>query len=258
MKLLENDWKFINHLLLKMYASEARNLFDQDLMRNLSFLIPYDKASFFLHDHEGNSLLYKPLGIHFPVDELENYSPRFSRELPHIWVNFYDKSLVIRDSDLYADCDPPDKGYYTNLLLQQNVRYALTLSLAHSGIRVGVLTLFREQDKNDFSDREVYIAEQLVDHIACYAYMIYDLKKYRTDAPPASPSIAALAARYKLSERETDVLRLLSEGASTKEISAGLCIAETTAKKHLSSIYSKMGIKSKAELIRILSPYIQK
>lgn len=257
MKLLENDWKFINHLLLKMYSSEAENLFDQDLMRNLSFLIPYDKASFFLHDHEGNSLLHKPLGIHFSEAELENYSPRFSKELPHIWVNFYDKSLVIRDSDLYAESDQPDKGYYTNLLLQQNVRYALTLSLAHSGLRIGVLTLFREQDKDDFSDREVYIAEQLVDHIASYAYSIYGLKKYSQSPDPAPPSIGELSLRYKLSERETDVLRLLSDGASTKEISTRLCIAETTTKKHLSSIYRKMKIKSKAELVRIISPHIQ-
>lgn len=258
LRLLENDWQFINHLLLKMYSSEARNLFDQDLMRNLSYIIPYDRASFFLHDHEGKNLLHKPLGIRFTEKELENYSPRFTKEIPHTWVNFCDKSLVIRDSDIDSVYENPRQQYYTNLLLSHNVKYALTLSLAHFGVRVGVLTLFREKDKEDFSDKEVYIAEQIIDHIACYAYSIYDLKKYQTHQTQTAPSITELSSRYSLSEREQDVLRLVAGGSTAKDISENLCIAETTVKKHLSSIYSKMGIKGKAELLRIVSPHIQK
>lgn len=254
MKLSENDWLFINRILLKMYASNAEHLFDKDLMRNLSLLIPYDKASFFLHDHEGEKLLHRPLGINFVKEDLEQYSPRFAKELPHIWVNFYDQSVVVRDSDIYSDGAEVSTPYYTALLLDHNIKYALTLSLAHEGVRVGVLTLFRKTENQDFTDREVYMAEQLVEHIASYAYQIYDLQQYGREHRLQAPGITEIAERYGLSSRELDVLRLLSDGKNTREISEALYIAKTTIKKHLSSIYGKMGIKNKSELIRILSP----
>lgn len=123
---------------------------------------------------------------------------------------------------------------------------------------VGVLTLFRKTENPDFTDREVYMAEQLVEHIASYAYQIYDLQQYGREHRLQVPGITEIAKNYGLSMRETDVLRLLSDGKNTREISETLYIAETTIKKHLSSIYGKMGIKNKSELIRILSPSLLK
>lgn len=258
MRLTENDWKFINQILLKMYSSDVETLFTGDLLRNFSMLIPFDKASFFLHDHEGDRLLYRPIGFNFPQEDLDNYSRQFPRLIPHIWVNFYGTSIVIRDSDLCRNGDVKNMQYYTDLLMEHNVKYVLTLSLAHKGLQVGVLTLFRERDKVDFTDRELYICDQLIEHLACYAYRIYGLNRYvNKDAAPGV-SIANLSQQYALTPRETDVLRLLSDGYSTKDICETLFLAETTVKKHLSSIYDKMNIRSKAQLIKIISPYILK
>jgi NarL family two-component system response regulator LiaR len=50
-----------------------------------------------------------------------------------------------------------------------------------------------------------------------------------------------------LTERETEVLRLLAQGKSNKEIGADLVIGEKTVKTHVSSILSKLGVPSRTQ-----------
>ena len=51
----------------------------------------------------------------------------------------------------------------------------------------------------------------------------------------------------KLSERETDVLRLLALGHSNKEIAGKLVIGEKTVKTHVSNILMKLGLSSRTQ-----------
>ena len=50
-----------------------------------------------------------------------------------------------------------------------------------------------------------------------------------------------------LSERETDVLRLLARGSANKQIARDLGIAEKTVKTHVSSILGKLGVQSRTQ-----------
>jgi DNA-binding NarL/FixJ family response regulator len=50
-----------------------------------------------------------------------------------------------------------------------------------------------------------------------------------------------------LTERETDVLRLLAAGKANKEIAAALTIGEKTVKTHVSSILAKLGVQSRTQ-----------
>jgi two-component system, NarL family, response regulator LiaR len=51
----------------------------------------------------------------------------------------------------------------------------------------------------------------------------------------------------QLSERETDVLRLLAEGKANKEIARALGIGEKTVKSHVSNILGKLGLVSRTQ-----------
>jgi DNA-binding NarL/FixJ family response regulator len=51
----------------------------------------------------------------------------------------------------------------------------------------------------------------------------------------------------KLTERETEVLRLLAEGKANREIAAELYIGETTVKTHVSNILQKLGVPSRTQ-----------
>ncbi len=251
MKLCENDWLTINNLILNMYSHNGKRLLDNDFIKNLKYLIPYDRASFFIHDYEGERTLCKPEGIGFEEGVLEEKSEFINNSVPHVWVNFYERSTVVRDSDLFDERELRNSMYYSSLLINENVKYFLTISLAHNKMRVGVLTLFREKDKEDFSDKEVYIAEQIMDHIACYAYQSYELDQYNQKSHRIRPE--KLAKQYDLTARESQVLQLLLKGYSTRSICEELHVAEPTAKKHLGGLYSKLKIKNKAELFKVFS-----
>jgi len=51
----------------------------------------------------------------------------------------------------------------------------------------------------------------------------------------------------QLTERETDVLRLLAGGKANKEIALELHISETTVKTHVSNVLMKLGVPSRTQ-----------
>jgi two-component system nitrate/nitrite response regulator NarL len=53
----------------------------------------------------------------------------------------------------------------------------------------------------------------------------------------------------RLSEREKEVVKLIGKGLKNKKISTELCISETTVRHHLTSIYSKLGVSDRLELL---------
>jgi DNA-binding NarL/FixJ family response regulator len=64
---------------------------------------------------------------------------------------------------------------------------------------------------------------------------------HRTTAPADDPDLAALSAR------EAEVLRLLSDGLTDREIAESLTISPRTVETHVSSILHKLGVRHRAE-----------
>ena len=54
-----------------------------------------------------------------------------------------------------------------------------------------------------------------------------------------------------LTPREVDVLRMLSDGLSNKEVARRLHISEHTVKYHLSSVFGKLGVSSRTEAVMV-------
>lgn len=55
------------------------------------------------------------------------------------------------------------------------------------------------------------------------------------------------SAQIALSRREREVLALVSEGASNKDIASTLVISLNTVERHLANIYAKLGVRGRAE-----------
>jgi two-component system NarL family response regulator len=67
---------------------------------------------------------------------------------------------------------------------------------------------------------------------------------------------AKLAGRVSgetLSEREIEVLKLMAQGKSNKEIGSALLISEGTVKSHVKSIFAKMNVLNRTQAVATAS-----
>ncbi|MGE5224854.1 MAG: LuxR C-terminal-related transcriptional regulator [Omnitrophica WOR_2 bacterium] len=71
----------------------------------------------------------------------------------------------------------------------------------------------------------------------------------QSSKPRIAVTGTAIGLVEPLSEREMDVLKLLEQGCSDKEIAVSLVIARETVHKHLKNIYGKLDVHSRIEAI---------
>jgi len=69
-----------------------------------------------------------------------------------------------------------------------------------------------------------------------------------TPAPLKSASSPAVRAFSTLSDRELEVVRLVAEGLSNKEISSRLKLSDKTVKNHISHVLAKMNLTARTQV----------
>jgi DNA-binding CsgD family transcriptional regulator len=61
-----------------------------------------------------------------------------------------------------------------------------------------------------------------------------------------------LVRRYKISKREREIMELILEGKSNKEIEGQLFISFNTVKNHIYNLYQKLGVNSRSQLMHLV------
>ena len=67
---------------------------------------------------------------------------------------------------------------------------------------------------------------------------------------PGRRAAAGALGPGSLTRREREVARLAAHGRTARQIADRLCIGERTVEAHLGSVYAKLGVSSKLELVR--------
>jgi len=62
----------------------------------------------------------------------------------------------------------------------------------------------------------------------------------------------SMKERFELTDREIEILRLVSNGSSNQEICDKLLISNSTVKKHIYNIYTKTGVINRTQLLNLL------
>ncbi len=77
------------------------------------------------------------------------------------------------------------------------------------------------------------------------------LKLSHTPALSTAPLTPPALTKWSdgLTERELEVVRLISEGLSNKDIADRLCISSITVRHHLTSIFDKLGVSNRQKLL---------
>jgi len=91
--------------------------------------------------------------------------------------------------------------------------------------------------------------------------LIHSIREVLDGGAPMSPSIARMVISnmqkgipiadndYQLTNREKEILQLLSKGNSFKMIAADLCISLDTVRTHIKRIYDKLHVRSQIEAV---------
>lgn len=98
----------------------------------------------------------------------------------------------------------------------------------------------------------VIIGASVVDLVFLFRAMKH---KSQTPAIPEISPVQAIAAQFALSPREQDVLALIAQGKSAKEIGQELFISEGTVKVHTHNIYQKLVISSRRQVYQLMMEY---
>ena len=69
--------------------------------------------------------------------------------------------------------------------------------------------------------------------------------------PAIAEQVAQRIGKAGLSVREIDVLKLIANGLSNKEVANELGVTEATAKKHMTSVLTKLGAKDRTHAVRL-------
>ncbi len=87
------------------------------------------------------------------------------------------------------------------------------------------------------------LLEELAQQKTAPSYAATILAHFPASAHPDAPRLRS----DPLSPREREVLQLIARGLTNQEIAAKLVIAPSTAKRHTTNIYNKLGINNRAE-----------
>jgi len=126
--------------------------------------------------------------------------------------------------------------------------------------RVLVLSQYDDQEYVMEALAEAQVAGYLVKNEAA-SEMLSEVRAVHRGKRYLSPSIAPIVlarlgradqnrAGSPLTPREREVIRLIAEGATTKEIAARLAISPKTAQAHRENLKLKLNVRSTAEIVR--------
>jgi len=158
--------------------------------------------------------------------------------------------IVLIDSTLAGN--PSLKGIPRLIQLSSQARIILVTVAADSkanllAVQDGVLgVVFKTQSPEILlkAIEKVHGGEVWIER-SMMAHLITNLSQVHQAARP-DPEKECIAL---LSVREREVIRLIGQGLKNQQIAAQLCISETTVRHHLTSIYSKLGVSDRLELL---------
>lgn len=155
---------------------------------------------------------------------------------------------VFRFSDVVTPTELHALELYRELYGPIGLEHQIAFTLPSSSPTIIGVALSRRE--RDFSDDERDLLELARPHlIQAYnnAMRYTRLQRARVDGPlRVDPTHVELLGRG-LTQREAQVVRLVANGCSDREIAAILAISHRTVQKHLQRCYAKLGVHDRAQ-----------
>lgn len=244
----EQSWRAIDDLVLKLYAAPDLGVLRRELMEGLKVLIPCPKGFFDLCDCTGGQFLFfEPVSLDMTAEELAAYYKRYQYSDYVAWIFTANEPTVYRDSSFIGDEARVRSAVYREWMEPMGVHFSMGSTQVHRGVMYGSITLFRARAEGDFTDEEMDMLRILNRHLSATLS-----QRYPNGLKRGGEEGETLSHRYRLTEREGEIMALLVDGLGNQEIGKRLYITENTVKKHVGSLYHKLGITSRRQLMPLV------
>lgn len=242
MKNLEtNDWLILNSLIYKIYTTEDFDEMRRTLLEQLKLMLDFDCADFYLSKDDGSEGLDAPVLYNYEGMSSEKYDRLdYSRG-----IMYSGKSMVYRETDIISDEKRRGTEYYSRVYVPNGWHYSLQMIIGRNRHFLGVVTLYRNIGKDDFTYDDIFLLDTLKDHLA---YRLESEREKRIDGS-GKLSVTEAVKAFMLTKREETVLRLVVNGRENEQISEELVISPNTLRKHLLNIYRKLEVRNRVQLL---------
>lgn len=161
---------------------------------------------------------------------------------------------VYRWTDLYSAEERKERPITKRILEPMGIEYGLHAILNNEHGELGEINIYRTPSEGDFTDREKEILEIFSNHITPRLAILIEAHEGRSNLTGTQKIPDSDLAEFEklLTRREHQILMLASEGLKNDEIAKRLHLSPTTVKKHVQNGYKKLGVSSRAQLVRYL------
>ena len=253
----QNEWEKINEIISKINEVDEIRAMREKFLKELKLLIYFDLADFCLSDFRAGKAvsLIDPVVISRYSKKFEElftfkYEKQFEQFDYTKWIFSNPDSIVFKESDIINNDARMKSAYYINYLKPLDLINVAGMSLAHKGIQLGAVNLYRTEQRGDFTDKDLYILNQFLPHLTRKLMIRHRESAKSLDRDKKITSI--LTSEYNLSKREIEILKLVCDGKNNKEISEMLSITVNTVKKHMGNILYKFQVENRFQLVNYL------
>ena len=243
------DWAAINEIVAVIYSSAPYPDL-VEITRRLKRIVRFTRSITCLIGTRGSEVeffSYKSDDI--PEDHILSYRNKYIYHDYILWYCAVPEELTFRETDII------NEPYYSNSIFTREwlepmgVHYGATINIARQGISHGNISIFRPKEDGDFTDRDLLILRTINTHL-CICF--YNLFPNGIQSVDFSSGKGALAAKYHLTDRESEIAELIVDGVGRKELAGRTFLSENTVKKHLNAIFKKTGTTSFGSLAQLL------
>lgn len=188
----------------------------------------------------------------FPPEKEEAFTRLYEEQYHKIdyvnWIFSHHETIVHKETDLINDQIRRESRFYKEYLAAFELTNVAGISVISSGVFTGAVTIYRSDQKGDFSDKDLYILRMLLPHLQNKLSVSEESarknRKYIHNT---------LIYNFHFTEKEVLILGGVYRGMSNKEIAAIHHISLNTVKRHMTRLFQNADVSSRTQLIRFLT-----
>jgi DNA-binding CsgD family transcriptional regulator len=176
-----------------------------------------------------------------PADAMRAYQERYWHDDPFAPHRYRDRRRrVVTVADIGGRKALAATNYGRDFLPETGFAHRLVVHVWNQGRLASVATLLRTAAEPEFAGHEVAFLHRV--------QPLVSLAHAAAEQPVAELEAEDLLASGGLRPRQIEVARMAASGLSNAEIAHALELSPETVKRHLSTVYAKLDLRSRTEL----------